>query len=85
VQGSSGSGSVVKLYFDPQSGLLLRLVRYTESSLGLNPTQIDYADYRDVAGAFVKPQWPGGGKWLIVCIYKAYSDDPTKAKEAKPR
>jgi hypothetical protein len=40
----------VKLYFDPQSGLLVRMVRYSESPLGLNPTQIDYSDYRDAGG-----------------------------------
>ncbi len=37
----------VKLYFDGQSGLLVRLVRYANSPLGLVPTQIDYSDYRD--------------------------------------
>jgi photosynthetic reaction center cytochrome c subunit len=57
VQGTNAGGSVVKLYFDRQSGLLLRLVRYTESSLGLNPTQIDYADYRDVAGVKMPFRW----------------------------
>jgi len=40
----------VELYFDEQSGLLLRLVRYAESPLGLYPTQIDFADYRDDQG-----------------------------------
>jgi photosynthetic reaction center cytochrome c subunit len=40
----------VKLYFDEQSGLLVRLMRYAESPLGLNPAQTDYADYRDVDG-----------------------------------
>jgi hypothetical protein len=40
----------VELYFDQQSGLLLRLVRYAESPLGLYPTQIDFADYRDQQG-----------------------------------
>jgi photosynthetic reaction center cytochrome c subunit len=40
----------VKLYFDEQSGLLVRMVRYAETPLGRNPTQIDYADYRDVDG-----------------------------------
>jgi len=43
----------VKLYFDGQSGLLVRLMRYAESPLGLDPTQIDYADYRDVDGVQV--------------------------------
>jgi hypothetical protein len=50
IQGSSADNSPVKLYFDKKSGLLLRLVRYTDTALGFNPTQIDYADYRDVSG-----------------------------------
>ena len=40
----------VKFYFDEQSGLLKRLVRYTPSPLGLVPTRIDYGDYRNVDG-----------------------------------
>jgi photosynthetic reaction center cytochrome c subunit len=39
-----------KFFFDVQSGLLVRLVRYAESPLGLDPTQIDYGDYRTVDG-----------------------------------
>lgn len=39
-----------KFYFDEQSGLLVRMVRYVNSLLGLNPTQIDYADYREQDG-----------------------------------
>ncbi|GAC1627994.1 MAG: hypothetical protein NVS9B13_25490 [Candidatus Acidiferrum sp.] len=38
------------LFFDQQSGLLLRLIRYVESPLGRNPTQIDYDDYRLASG-----------------------------------
>ena len=34
----------IRLYFDQQSGLLLRLVRYGETPLGPLPTQVDYAD-----------------------------------------
>jgi photosynthetic reaction center cytochrome c subunit len=37
-----------KLYFDEQSGLLLRVVRYAKSPVGLDPTEIDYADFREV-------------------------------------
>lgn len=40
----------VEMYFDQQSGLIVRMVRYGESPLGENPTQIDYSDYRDVSG-----------------------------------
>jgi photosynthetic reaction center cytochrome c subunit len=42
-----------KFYFDEQSNLLVRVVRYSESPLGLDPTLIDYADYRDVDGVQV--------------------------------
>jgi photosynthetic reaction center cytochrome c subunit len=43
----------VKLYFDEQSSLLFRLVRYFDSPLGLDPEQVDYADYRGVDGVEV--------------------------------
>jgi photosynthetic reaction center cytochrome c subunit len=52
------------LYFDPQTGLLTRLIRYAETPLGRLPTQIDYADYRDASGVKIPYQWtlsrPGG-------------------------
>jgi len=47
----------VRLYFDEESGLLVRLVRYAETPLGRNPTQIDYADYRDVDGVKIPFRW----------------------------
>lgn len=46
----------VKLYFD-KAGFLVRLVRYGDSALGLNPTQVDYADYRDAGGVKIPYQW----------------------------
>jgi outer membrane lipoprotein-sorting protein len=36
---------------------LLRLVRYAETPLGRNPTQIDYADYRESGGVKVPFRW----------------------------
>ena len=50
IQGSTDGRYPVNLYFETKSGLLARVVRYADSPVGLNPTQIDYADYRDVAG-----------------------------------
>ncbi len=47
----------LRLYFDAQSGLLLRLVRYSETPLGRLPTQIDYSDYRDADGVKVPFRW----------------------------
>jgi outer membrane lipoprotein-sorting protein len=35
----------------------VRLVRFTDSPIGLNPTQIDYADYRDVSGVKMPFRW----------------------------
>jgi photosynthetic reaction center cytochrome c subunit len=47
----------LKLFFDAQTGLLLRLVRYNETPLGRLPTQIDYSDYREADGVKVPYRW----------------------------
>jgi tetratricopeptide (TPR) repeat protein len=57
VTGDREGQSPWRLYFDGQSGLLLRIVRYDESPLGLDPTQIDYGDYRRVDGVQVPFTW----------------------------
>ena len=43
---------IANLYFAP-SGLLVRVVRWTLTPVGFVPTQIDYSDFRDVAGVKV--------------------------------
>jgi len=48
LQGTS-AGLPVNFYFD-ESGLLVRTLRWNRTAVGTVPTQIDYADYRDVAG-----------------------------------
>jgi photosynthetic reaction center cytochrome c subunit len=50
VQGNGPRGLLVTLYFDRKTGLLLRELRYGNSPIGRVPTQIDFADYRDVNG-----------------------------------
>jgi outer membrane lipoprotein-sorting protein len=57
IQGTSAGGSRVKLFFDKESGLLARTVRYADSAVGINPTQVDYSDYRDVAGVKMPFHW----------------------------
>jgi outer membrane lipoprotein-sorting protein len=47
----------IRLYFDEQSGLLVRMVRFGETALGQMPTQIDYADYRDAEGVRIPYRW----------------------------
>lgn len=50
VQGSNPGETPVKFYFDQQTGMLVRVLRYTNLPVGLNPTQVDFADFRDVGG-----------------------------------
>lgn len=50
VQGSSPTGLIGTLYFDKKTGLLKRYIRYANTMVGRIPTQVDYGDYRDVAG-----------------------------------
>lgn len=57
VQGSTGSGAPVKLYFDVESGLLVRILRYTTLPLGRIPVEVDYGDYRDVSGVKMPFYW----------------------------
>jgi hypothetical protein len=37
--------------------LLVRQVRYSDTAVGLNPTQIDYSDYREVYGVKMPFHW----------------------------
>lgn len=57
VSGRRDEKTPLRLYFDQRTGLLVRLVRYGETALGWMPTQIDYADYRDVDGVKVPHRW----------------------------
>jgi hypothetical protein len=50
LQGTGSNGLLATMYFDTKTGLLTRLVRYSKSPIGRIPTQMDYADYRDVNG-----------------------------------
>jgi len=49
LQRTNAGETPVNLYFD-ESGLLVRLVRWNKTTVGTVPTQIDYGDYREVAG-----------------------------------
>jgi hypothetical protein len=57
VQGTTAGGGTATLCFDLESGLLSRLVRFDESPVGRIVTQIDYSDYRDVAGVKIPFRW----------------------------
>lgn len=57
VQGSGAGDFLATLYFDQETGLLTRMVRYADSAVGRVPTQIDFADYREVSGIKVPFKW----------------------------
>ena len=77
----------VRLYFDKNSGLLVRLVRYAETPVGRNATQIDYADYREMDGVKSPFRWtlsrPNGR--FTIQVKEAKNNVPIEdSKFAKP-
>lgn len=50
VQGTGPRGLLVTLYFDRQTGLLVRELRYSQTPIGRVPTETDFYDYREVDG-----------------------------------
>ena len=57
VQAIAPGGTQVKLFFATKTGLLVRTARFANTALGLNPSQVDYSDYREVAGVKVPFHW----------------------------
>jgi photosynthetic reaction center cytochrome c subunit len=57
VVGRSEGHPPLRLYLDKDSGLLVRLIRYAETPLGRNPTQLDYTDYKDADGVKIPYKW----------------------------
>lgn len=57
LQGNGPNGTLATLYFDDASGLLVRMVRHGRSPIGRVPTQVDYADYREVGGIKFPFHW----------------------------
>ena len=64
VQGNGTRNLVATLYFDKQTGLLVRMVRFGSSPIGRAPTQVDFADYRDVPGVGIKMPYRWTFGWL---------------------
>jgi hypothetical protein len=56
LQGTNPRQPPVNLYFD-ESGLLVRFVRFVDTAIGRIPTQIDFSDYREVAGFKMPFRW----------------------------
>jgi len=57
VQATTPKGGTVTFCFDAETGLLVRLVRFSASPVGRLVTRVDYADYREVAGVKMPFTW----------------------------
>jgi outer membrane lipoprotein-sorting protein len=70
VRGTDNYGNFVKLYFDSESGLLLRTIYFKKNPFGSVAMETNYSDYRDVDGVklpFVI-NWRGPGSNETVTI-----------------
>jgi len=89
VQGNA-TGIIATFYFDKTTGLLTRMVRYANSMSGRVPTQIDYAEYKPVAGVMMPTKWTfgwvSGREEYAISSYDANATvDPAKFREPQQR
>src|SRR5204863_9582276 len=68
VQGTNAPLLPVNLYFDTKSGLLVRLVRWNATPVGPVQTEINYEDYRDVAGVKMPFTWTVSQTYMQMTI-----------------
>ena len=47
----------MKLFFDKESGLLVRQARFIDTTVGFIPLHVDYSDYRAVSGVKMPFHW----------------------------
>jgi len=74
VQASGTNGLLVTLFFDKESGLLVRYVRHVNTADGRLPNEVDYSDYRPVAGVMMPFQftfnWISGREGYTIESYE---------------
>ena len=94
IQGNGPRNMFATLYFDKETGLLTRLVRFGPSLIGRMPTQFDYSDYREVNGVKMPHKidfvWLDGREALVfkeikanVTVNPAYFGRPTDVEKLK--
>jgi photosynthetic reaction center cytochrome c subunit len=57
IDGKLASGARIKLYFDQQTGLLVRQARFADTAVGTVATHVIYSDYRAVGGVKIPFKW----------------------------
>ena len=88
VQGTKPGLLPVNLYFDDESGLLVRVVRLNETSVGPVPTEINYGDYRAVAGIQMPFTWTATQTYMqmTITLSEVTANVPVDASRfARPR
>ena len=68
VQGTNPGLLPVNLYFDTKTGMLVRLVRWNDTPVGPVPTEINYGDYRGVAGVKMPFTWTVSQTYMQMTI-----------------
>ena len=85
--GRGPGAPLTRLYFDQQTGLLVRVIRYNDVGMGMMPVQVDYSDYRAVDGVKVPFHWTlarPGGRFSIQIDSVQQNVPIDDAKFAKP-
>jgi len=89
VQGTTASGGTATLCFDAETGLLTRLVRFSNSPVGRIVSRIDYSDYRDVGGVKMPFKWTviwldGRSRYELTSVQPNAAIDPTRFARPAP-
>jgi photosynthetic reaction center cytochrome c subunit len=79
----------LNLYFDEDSGLLVRVLRFTDTIVGRVPTQIDFSDYREVQGTklpfTVTTTWTDGRSTIeLTDVQTNVAVDPARFRQPSP-
>lgn len=87
VAGHTRNQPLVKLYFEKDTGMLVRLVYSIDTTVGPYPTQIDYRDYREVDGRKVPYSWvvsQSRGREFIYAMQNVRAADVEDSRFARP-
>jgi photosynthetic reaction center cytochrome c subunit len=92
IEGTTPGRSRVKLYFDKETGLLVRSVRYSRTVVGTVPITVVYSNYRELPGVGVKiphtwqVTWTNGrGTYNITSFEPNVTIDTTRFGRPTPR
>ncbi len=88
VQGTTPGLLPVNFYFDDKSHLLVRVVRWNETLVGPVPTEINYGNYRTVAGIQMPFTWTATQTYMqmTITLRQVSANVPVDASRfARPR